>query len=94
MSESLYDSLDKMFSNVDLHMEHSATQLKERSLYAGESLFNVAVLRDEDSLGVLLLAESSQSDPVSGEERQDEARRTGERRRRAERMSSMRTRSC
>ena len=58
-------------------MEHSATQLKERSLYAGESLFNVAVLRDEDSLGVLLLAESSQSDPVSGEERQDEQRRRG-----------------
>ena len=49
-----------MFRDVDEHMECSSSQQKEYSLYAGESLFNVAVLREEDSLAQAPSAECSQ----------------------------------
>jgi hypothetical protein len=49
----LYDLLDGMFCDVDMHMERSSSQAREHSLYSQGGLFDVAVLREEDSLGIV-----------------------------------------
>lgn len=49
----LYDLLDGMFCDVDMHMERSSSQAREHSLYSRGRLFDVAVLREEDSLGLV-----------------------------------------
>ena len=49
----LYDLLDGMFCDVDMHMERSSSQAREHSLYSRGRLFDVAVLREEDSFGIL-----------------------------------------
>ena len=46
----LYNLLDGMFCDVDMHMERSSGQAGECSLYSRGGLFDVAVLRDEDSV--------------------------------------------
>lgn len=66
-----------MFVKVDTHMEESCSRARERSSYAGESLLNVAVLRDEDSLGYKHPAISSEMEHLFGEERSEEQRRRG-----------------
>ena len=45
----LYNLLDGMFCDVDMYMEHSSIKARECSLYSRSRLFDVAVLRDEDS---------------------------------------------
>ena len=45
----LYSLLDGMFCDVDMYMEHSSSKARECSLYSRSRLFDVAVLRDEDS---------------------------------------------
>ena len=49
----LYDLLDGMFCDVDVHMERSSSQAREHSLYSRGKLFDAAVLREEDSLGIV-----------------------------------------
>lgn len=49
----LYNLLDGMFCDVDRHMERSSSQAREHSLYSRGRLFDVAVLREEDSLGIV-----------------------------------------
>ena len=66
-----------MFVEVDTHMEASCSLARERSLYAGESLLNVAVLRNEDSLGYLQPIIPSEKEHQFGEERSEEQRRRG-----------------
>jgi hypothetical protein len=57
-----------MFSDVDEHMEASSTLAMERSSRTGEDLFNIAVVREEDSLGVEHSAEHSDEEHQSNEE--------------------------
>ena len=45
----LYSLLDGMFCDIDRHMEQSSSKARECSLYSRSKLFDVAVLRDEDS---------------------------------------------
>ena len=45
----LYSLLDGMFCDTDMHMENSSSKARECSLYSRSKLFDVAVLRDEDS---------------------------------------------
>jgi hypothetical protein len=42
-----------MFCDVDMHMERSSSQARDDSLYSRGRLFDVAVLREEDSLGIV-----------------------------------------
>ena len=63
-----------MFCDVDVHMESSSSRLKECSLFAGDSLFNVAVLRREDSLGTTASTEASLNSKQTGDDARIESR--------------------
>jgi hypothetical protein len=68
VSAALYRSLEGMFADVDEHMEASSTLAMERSSHAGEDLFNIAVVREEDSFGLEQFAEHSDEEYPSNEE--------------------------
>ena len=66
-----------MFSDVDEHMESASTLAMERSSHAGEDLFDIAVVREEDSLGLEQSAELSDEEDPSSEECSSALRRNG-----------------
>ena len=77
VSEQLFDSLGRMFCDVDTHMESSSSQLTEVTPFAGEKLFQVAVFREEDSFGQTISGERSQSNTHTEEDFENERRDGG-----------------
>ena len=77
VSEQLFDSLGRMFCDVDTHMESSSSQLTEVTPFAGEKLFQVAVFREEDSFGQTISGERSQSNTHTEEDSENERRDGG-----------------